>query len=351
MATILLIEDNLELLSNIKEILILAGYNVCTATDGLSGVEVALKCSPDLILSDIMMPKLDGFGVLHLIHKHPIIADIPFIFLTAKSDRTEFRKGMEMGADDFITKPFSDTELLNAIERQFKKFERLKNTTKLPQANTNYFEQANYESALNELLKDSALNKYKKKQIIFKEDNHPQFVYYLKSGMAKSYKTNEGGKELTIQLYAPGDIIGYIAILEGSTYQFTAQALENCEIVLISRNAFINLIKTNTAFALQVVEVLVKHNSQKAERMIHLAYNSLRKRVANTLLLLKNKFTTDQEELFTINITREELANISGTTTESLIRTLSDFKDEKLIAINKREIRILDENRLKNLFN
>lgn len=349
METILIIEDNLDLLANTEEILELAGYKVITAVDGIAGVEMALTCSPDLIISDIMMPKLDGFGVLHLIQKHPIIADVPFIFLTAKADRNNFRKGMEMGANDYITKPFSDTELLNAIEIQFQKLNRIKNNSRSPKSN--FFLQSNYEDALNELLNGSKLNKYKNKQIIFEEDNHPQYVYYLKSGMAKSYKTNDGGKELTIQLYAPGDLIGYIAIIEKSTYQFTAQAMNDCEIVLISRSAFIELIQNNPAFSLRVIEVLAKHNSQKAERMIHLAYNSLRKRVANTLLLLKNKFTTDQEEQFTINITREELANISGTTTESLIRTLSDFKDEKLIAINGRAIKILDAKKLKSLIN
>lgn len=349
METILLIEDNKELLSNTEEILELAGYKVYTACNGIEGVEVALQCDPDLIISDIMMPKLDGFGVLHLIQKQPLMANIPFIFLTAKSDRNDFRKGMEMGADDFITKPFNDTELLNAIERQFQKLERIKDNSNDTIAQ--YLKQSNYETALNELLTDSKLNKYKKKQIIFEEDNHPQYVYYLKSGMAKSYKTNEGGKELTIQLYAPGDFIGYIAIIEKRTYQFTAQAMDDCEVILIARNAFIELIKSNTAFSLYVVEVLAKHNSQKAERMINLAYNSLRKRVSNSLLLLKNTFIQAQEEPFIINITREELANISGTTTESLIRTLSDFKDEKLVEINGRMIKILDENKLKNLIN
>jgi len=120
---ILLIEDNNEIRENTAEILELANYAVTAAANGKQGVEMALNNKPDLIICDIMMPVLDGYGVLHLIHKNPELSKIPFIFLTAKSERTDFRKGMEMGADDYITKPFSDIELLNAIDSRIKKSE------------------------------------------------------------------------------------------------------------------------------------------------------------------------------------------------------------------------------------
>jgi CheY-like chemotaxis protein len=85
----------------------------CIPQNGKSGIEIALKEKPSIIVCDIMMPELDGYGVLHLLRKNPETEHIPFIFLTAKTERTDFRKGMEMGADDYITKPFEDTELLN----------------------------------------------------------------------------------------------------------------------------------------------------------------------------------------------------------------------------------------------
>ena len=121
MTHLLLIEDNKEIRENTAEILELAGYNVRSAENGKLGVEQALKERPDLIICDIMMPVLDGYGVLHLLNKNPELTGIPFIFLTAKSERGDFRKGMEMGADDYITKPFSDIELLSAIESRLKK--------------------------------------------------------------------------------------------------------------------------------------------------------------------------------------------------------------------------------------
>src|SRR4249919_3409559 len=122
-ATILVIDDNKDIRENTAEILDLAGYKTFTAENGKRGVEIAIKIKPSLIVCDIMMPELDGYGVLHLLRKNAETEFTPFIFLTAKTERSDFRKGMEMGADDYITKPFEDIELLNAIEVRLKKAE------------------------------------------------------------------------------------------------------------------------------------------------------------------------------------------------------------------------------------
>ena len=121
MKSVLIIEDNADIRENTAEILDLAGYRSITAENGKKGVELAMKEKPDLVVCDIMMPELDGYGVLHLLKKNPETESIPFIFLTAKTERTDLRRGMEMGADDYITKPFEDIELLNAIEVRLKK--------------------------------------------------------------------------------------------------------------------------------------------------------------------------------------------------------------------------------------
>src|SRR4029079_16242577 len=125
MKSVLVIDDNKDIRENTAEILELAGYKAFTADNGKKGVEAALKEKPDVIVCDIMMPELDGYGVLHLLRKNPDAQNIPFIFLTAKTERSDFRKGMEMGADDYVTKPFEDIELLNAIEVRLKKAEVL----------------------------------------------------------------------------------------------------------------------------------------------------------------------------------------------------------------------------------
>src|ERR1041384_6762740 len=120
---ILVIEDNPEVRENTSEILDLAGYNVVVAPNGKVGVELAQKENPDLIICDIMMPELDGYGVLHILNKKSETAGIPFIFLTAKTEKADIRKGMNLGADDYLTKPFDDTDLLNAVEARLRKFQ------------------------------------------------------------------------------------------------------------------------------------------------------------------------------------------------------------------------------------
>mgnify|MGYP000663310654 CR=1 FL=1 len=100
MKKILLIEDNMEMRENTAEILGLANYQVVTAENGKEGVRLAQAEKPDLIICDIMMPELDGYGVLHMLSKTPELASIPFIFLTAKAEKSDHRKGMTMGADD-----------------------------------------------------------------------------------------------------------------------------------------------------------------------------------------------------------------------------------------------------------
>src|SRR5690349_458081 len=125
---ILLIEDNPEMADNISSILQLAKYNVIYAPNGKVGVDLAQQNKPDLILCDVMMPVLDGHGVLHILNSDPETVNIPFIFLTAKADRSDFRAGMNLGADDYITKPFDGVDLLKVVEMRLKKSELLRSS-------------------------------------------------------------------------------------------------------------------------------------------------------------------------------------------------------------------------------
>lgn len=121
MKKILVIEDEPSVRANILEILELEDYNGIGAENGLIGVLWALEHIPDLIICDVMMPELDGYGVLTTLRQDPLTATIPFIFLTAKADKTDLRQGMELGADDYLTKPFTSDELLNSIAVRFEK--------------------------------------------------------------------------------------------------------------------------------------------------------------------------------------------------------------------------------------
>jgi len=146
-----------------------------------------------------------------------------------------------------------------------------------------------------------------------------------------------------VGLYNEGDFIGYTALLEESVYKDSAEAIEDTDIAIIPREEFDLLINNNKDVTQKFIQLLAKNVSEKEDQLLGLAYNSLRKRVADALITLYNKYKDDEQEKFSIHISREDLANIAGTATESLIRTLSDFKSEKLIEIKEGHIIILDD--------
>lgn len=121
MKTILVIEDEKPVLTNIVEILESGGFQAIGAENGADGIQLAKEHNPDLILCDIMMPVMDGHGVLSELRSEPATATIPFIFLTAKADKTDLREGMNLGADDYLTKPFRRKELLMAVNARLEK--------------------------------------------------------------------------------------------------------------------------------------------------------------------------------------------------------------------------------------
>ncbi len=351
MIKILLVEDSPEIRENTAEILELAGYEVFTASNGRMGYEVALQQNPGLIICDIMMPVLDGYGLLHLLHKNEQLKNTPFIFLTAKTERSDFRKGMDMGADDYITKPFTDIELMNAIESRLKKEAKISERLQATQKLDGFFESIRGEESLKELTDSNIIHQYKKKQRVYAEGQQPHNLFYIISGKVRIYKINDYGKELTVGLFAAGDFFGYQSLLESTMYQESAETLEESEISSIGRTDFEKLIYKNKDVAQKFIRLLAHHVHEKEEQLIGLAYNSLRKRVADALLTLLNKYKEAGNENFSMQISREDLAHIVGTTTESLIRTLSDFKNENIISAGPGNIKVLDEYKLKNMFN
>lgn len=350
MKTILLIEDNTEVRENTAEILELASYKVFQAENGKIGVELAQSTRPDLIICDIMMPVLDGYGVIHLLSKNPETSTIPFIFLTAKTERGDFRKGMEMGADDYITKPFDDVELLRAVESRLKKAELLKNEFSNNVEGVNqFFNDIKNIEELKKLSNDRRIKSFKKKEMIFSEGSSPNFLYFLSKGKVKTFKSHEYGKEFITNLYKEGDFFGYIALLEDLPFVENAEALEDSEVLLIPKEDFYTLIYNNAAVMKKFIKMLSDNIIEKENQLVNLAYSSVRKRVANALVTLFDRYNQKPEEKFNISISREDLANIVGTATESLIRTLSDFKEEKLIEVKSSNITITNYDKLKKL--
>lgn len=347
---ILVIEDNIEVRENIAEILELSDYSVVTADNGKTGVEAALREPFDLIICDIMMPQLDGYGVLHLLSKHKESRDIPFIFLTAKSERADFRKGMEMGADDYLTKPFDGIELLRAIEVRLKKSEDAAQRIPSGAAGVNAFITEAGKSGLVQLTsEDREISDYKKKHELYSEGQRPKAVYYIIKGKVKIYKINQDGKELIIDIFSPGDFLGYTSILEEVNYRENAEVLEDASLMLIPAPDFLELITRDIRVAQQFIRVISRNVMEKEEDLLNLAYNSLRKKVAYGLVQLSGTFRESAGEPAILTLSRKDMAQAIGIATESFIRTVADFKEEKLIDIRDGKIIILNENKLKNL--
>jgi DNA-binding response OmpR family regulator len=350
-ASILVIEDNKDIRENTAEILDLAGYKTFTAENGKKGVEIALKEKPSLIICDIMMPELDGYGVLHLIRKNEETEHIQFIFLTAKTERQDFRKGMEMGADDYITKPFEEVELLTAVEIRLRKASILKQTYEQNIHGLNQFLTDVKDTRLTRQLSEQYdPEDYARKQVLYQENKKPRFLFYLVKGKVKCFKTNPEGKEYITNLYSDGDFIGYSSLLENALYDDSAVVIENAEILAIPKDDFLHMIYNDMAIASKFIHIITKNVKEKEDRLLGLAYNSLRKRVATALVDINSKFKLKDQNM-PIEISREEIAQYVGTATESLIRTLSDFKSEKLIDIKNGKITLINVEKLKNLAN
>jgi CheY-like chemotaxis protein len=347
--TILIIEDNLEIREGTAEILELTGsYNVLTAENGRIGVELALKHVPDLILCDIMMPELDGYGVLYMLSKQESTMHIPFIFLTAKSERVDMRKAMEMGADDYLVKPFDDIELLNSIESRLRKRDSLQSVLEKPLV-LNLSEEDQH-ILLNDLVKEARVKVYKKKQLFYEDGDSPIYVYYLVKGKVRTFLYYQDGRELSTNIHTDGQFFGYESILLNEGYTESASALEDTEVALIPKEKFFELMFNKPVIATKFIKLLSGNVKEKEEQMLGFAYDSVRKRVANTLVHVASKTieSPNQDEVV-IRISRDDLAALAGTANETISRMLADFKDEKLIIKEGNAIRIYSIEKLKNI--
>ncbi|HMJ70370.1 MAG TPA: response regulator [Cyclobacteriaceae bacterium] len=348
MKKILVIEDNADIRENTSEILSLANYTVITAENGKIGVALAISEKPDLIICDIMMPELDGYGVLHILSKKPETAAIPFIFVTAKTERSDIRKGMELGADDYLTKPFDDNELLNAIEIRFKKSDiRTKDYEHGVNGLDSFIVDAQKVLHLKDLCKDRKTRSVKKKNEIYSEGDTPQMVFFVKSGEIKASKAHAEGKELITSVYKKDDFFGFEPILDSSEYQDSAIAMQDSEIISIPKQDFLTMILRQPDVSSGFISLLCKKVADKEKQLINLAYSSVRQRTAEALLKISHLKEGGENEK--LEISREDLAKMVGTASESVIRVLSELKEEGIIAIEGGRIQILQPAKLEKV--
>ncbi len=346
---ILIIEDNDGIRENVVEILEMANYTVYKANNGKLGLEMALKHLPDIILCDIMMPELDGYGVLHMLNKNAETSTIPFIFLTAKADHKDLRKGMEMGADDYLTKPFDDMELLNAIDVRLRKKAYVEHQQ---QTKANEFKmllaRTDGLAEFSKIIQGQRNREFKKNQILYNESDIGKGLYLVTEGKLKTVKIAEDGRELMTGMYSAGDYIGINAILSNTPYTDTATALENSKVCMIPSEEMDKVLSLYPDVAKKFINLLSRDNRDKEEQLLQMAYQSVRKKLAGAILRLYNQQTTKEDM---ISVSRENLASMACIAPETVSRTLSDFRDEKLIDRQGKIITLLDLEKLQRMKN
>jgi len=321
---ILIIEDNKDIRESVVEILELYEFTVFSADNGKTGVELAIKHLPDVILCDIAMPEMDGYAVLFMLKKNKTTQGITFIFITAKAERIELRKGMDMGADDYLTKPFSDIDLLKAIEGRLNKKEIQQNSNQLNQLLVKH----NGLIELKKITHESKARRFKKNHIIYFEGDIGTSVFLIISGRVKTIKLANDGREFMTGIYSANQYLGINIILSSEAYTDTATTMEDCVICMIPKYQLEQLLVLHPDVSGEFIKLLSNDIREKEEQLMQLAYYSVRKKMAEAIIRL-NKHKSPEVDYF--KVSREDLAAMACMATETVSRTLSDFKTEGLI--------------------
>lgn len=342
MKKVLLIEDDTQLRENTAELLELSDYRVYTASDGKQGIASAISLPPDIIICDIMMPNADGYEVIETLSKNPKTKGLPFIFLSAKTDRKDVRKGMELGADDYLTKPFEESELIGAIESRLAKVAILKelnkkNTSSGMREGKNLFSIHELKNYIDD---HGIISSYQFGESIYAEGDHANMVYLVLNGMVKTHKLDAQGKEFITGIYKGDDFFGFIGFKKNAIHKEYATAIEKTSVVGLIKEKFKKILEGSPELVLELMEALALNLTDAKEQLLQMAYGSVRKKTASTLIRFSEKLQPDKQG--NIHIMRSDLAAVAGMATETLIRTLSHFKSEGLIGIQDRNIRILN---------
>lgn len=345
MKKILLIEDDVTVRENTAEILELSDFEVVTASDGKQGIEKAKSELPNIIVCDIMMPEMDGYDVLTELSKTPETSAIPFIFLSAKTEHKDVRRGMDLGADDYLTKPFEESDLLSAIESRLAKVQILKSDK--PEEVTKEQQQIPNLAAFRELMKKGERQTYKPGESVYEEGKTSVNFYMVDRGVVKAHKFDSRGKEIITQLYKDGDFFGSLSFNSNSSYREFATAIEETTLYTLSRDKLRDILHENSRLSMELLEVMNENLFGIKEQLIDIAYASVRRKTAKTILMFAREIK--KNPLHSIRISRADLAGVAGIASETLIRTLSDFKKEGLIEIEGRNVKILDADKLEKI--
>lgn len=198
-----------------------------------------------------------------------------------------------------------------------------------------------------QILVDNAktCTKYKKGQVLFHEGTRPMGVFCISTGRVKVYRMGLDGKEQIIKISAAGDLLGYKALISDQHYLLSGEALEDCQVCFIPKDDFLELLKPGSEFYMNLLKAVCEEHGVIASKITQMAQMSVRQRLALSLLMLNDTYGLEQDVNgeIQINLSREDLANIVGTATESLIRLLNEFKKDGLIETRGRKIEVKDQ--------
>lgn len=347
MKRILLIGDQPAAGNNTRDILALANFNILTAENPAAAVAVALKEPPDLLICDLAGPGADLQATLDALQHEPALQQLPIIVFTGDADKANTRRIMDLGADDYLVKPFEGIELLRAVDACLEKQQR---RLQVPHAAVPLCGPAAPAGTTHCLQPaDRAPQYYRKKKMLYGEGHRASQVWYIVEGKIITYLVHPDGKELITGIHGPGECIGYSAVIGRHARTDNARVLEDAQLIGISRQEFLSILQSNSAFARQLVHLLAQSVGNTEAGLLNFAYSSLRKKVANGILQLAANLQQQLGGKRYISISRENLAAFIGSAPESLTRTLGDFRKEGLIDITDGHIWLIEEEKLKNM--
>ncbi|MEA2106518.1 MAG: Crp/Fnr family transcriptional regulator [Bacteroidota bacterium] len=188
---------------------------------------------------------------------------------------------------------------------------------------------------------------YQKKDVIFKQDTLTSHIMFVKSGLIKIFKQGKNNKSIILKLVTPGNFLGLISIFGEDTFQYSAAAIEDTEILFIDMNTFHSILVNNGEYTTSLLKNLSKENLHVIDRLIAQYQKQLPGKLADLILYFAEKIY--HAEHFDLPLTRNELAELAGTTKESLIRTLTEFKNDKIIELDGKTVKIKSMDIIKTL--
>lgn len=321
----------------------MAGYEVQVAGLAKEGVHTAREFLPDLVLCDIQLPDMDGYGVLQSLRNTEGLFNVIFILMTGVRQNQDFRRGMDYGADDFLIKPFSGSELLSAVNSRFVRnqrngYEWIKKS-----------ETEAVSSWLSELPARYPITHFKKNAQLYHVDQKINFLFYLQDGLVRTSRTDSSGKELTTSIFSKGKFIGLADWFGGLSFREDAHSMSDLLIMAIPVSDLRSELGNSVDILSVLSSQLASEVSARNQILLNMAYQDLRGKVAYAFLRLNEVSQTEEVPFPPLPITRVILATIAGIAKESAVRTVLDLIDEELLEETDDGFRIVNKIGLEKL--